>query len=878
MSVFYTNTDQFLNKRDELLLVITDDEPDVIVLSEVLPKVLKYPINPVCMVLPNYNMYLSFDPLSPEFGSGKRGLAIYVREDMQCREVRFSNQDFNESMWLEITIWKEGTLLIGAIYRSPGSHTNNNEALCKIMHTVTSERYGQVVIVGDFNLPNIDWESKMSFDATTHFSHVFVETVQDCYLFQKVTEPTRYRDGNTPHILDLILSTEDQLVRDLKYLPGIGKSDHLCLRFTLACTKRSKSTTGSPRLALYRGDFVKMKELAVDINWQAGNLLELEQDYDLFVSEITRLIKKCIPLQQPRRRRKKQYITREAMHCIKKKEQSLKAYKLASTDNKASCWDDFKRKRNDLRRLTRRLRRGHQKKIAREAKTNPKLFWSYSHSQTKTREKVEDLIDKDGNLVTTDQHKADLLSSYFSSVFTREDPSITIPCLPENEFAHSLTNIDITPDKVEGKLKSLRSSASPGPDGFHPRILKELASWICHPLSSIFRKSLESGRVPDDWKVAEVVPIYKKGSRNKPNNYRPVSLTSVLSKIMESLVRDSITEHLQDYELLGDAQHGFVPRRSCASQLLSCMEDWTKAIEEGHPVDVAYLDFAKAFDSVPHKRLLRKLHSYGLGGNILHWIENFLLGRRQRVRLNGICSEWAPVTSGIPQGTVLGPCLFVMYINDLPRDLVSGVKLFADDAKIYSVLTDQGPEPLQADLVRLQKWSSDWLLPFNVSKCSILHLGKRNPHHSYRMLGQELVRHSVEKDLGVYVDEHLKFRRQAAAAANKANQILGLIKRTFIHLDSCTLPLLYKALVRPHLEYGNEVWGPFNRADQLLIERVQRRATRLLPELAHLEYEERLCRLQLPSLQYRRQRGHMIIMFKITHGLLGVSKEMFFFQ
>ena len=197
--MFYTNADQFPNKRDELLLVIAGDEPDIIILTEVLPKVLKYPLNPACIALPNYDMYLSFDPLSPEFGSGRRGLAMHVKEGVKCREARFLYQDFNESMWLEIDIATRGTLLVGAIYRSPSSVARNNEALCKLLRSATYAGYDQVLIVGDFNLPNIDWETKMFLDASTHFSHVFVETIQDCYLSQEVSEPTRYREGN--HIL-----------------------------------------------------------------------------------------------------------------------------------------------------------------------------------------------------------------------------------------------------------------------------------------------------------------------------------------------------------------------------------------------------------------------------------------------------------------------------------------------------------------------------------------------------------------------------------------------------------------------------------------------------------------------------------------------------
>ena len=283
-------------------------------------------------------------------------------------------------------------------------------------------------------------------------------------------------------------------------------------------------------------------------------------------------------------------------------------------------------------------------------------------------------------------------------------------------------------------------------------------------------------------------------------------------------------------------------------------------LERGEPV--AYLDFKKAFDSVPHKRLISKMHGMGIRGQLLHWIETFLLNRRQCVVVNGEKSAWAHVASGIPQGTVLGPTLFLLFVNDLPDAVKCHVKLFADDAKIYTeVGSSAGTDLLQDDLDALVEWSLRWKLPFNTDKCSMLHLGSGNERHKYLMQGTPLEQSSVEKDLGVLIDEQLKFRQHAAAAVAKANQILGLVKHSFAHLDAKTLPLLYKTLVRPHLEYGNALWGPFNAADRKLVERVQRRATRILPDLRHLTYEDRLKALKLPSLQYRRLRGDMILMF-----------------
>ena len=336
-------------------------------------------------------------------------------------------------------------------------------------------------------------------------------------------------------------------------------------------------------------------------------------------------------------------------------------------------------------------------------------------------------------------------------------------------------------------------------------------------------------------------------------------------------------EHLCSTNQLSDAQHGFVPFRSCATQLLTTMEDCTGLLETGESVDVVYTYFQKAFDSVPHHHLLSKLHSMGIRGKLLCWLKAFLTNRRQRVVVNGAVSGWCDVTSGIPQGSVLGPVLFTLYVNDLPEIVTSSIQLFADDMKIYrGIRSTVDHDQLQADLEILATWSKKWLLPFNVTKCSTLHLGSNNPKEVYSINGVSLQQTRVERDLGVLIDDQLKFREQAAAAASRANLILGLIKHTFCHLDCKTLSVLYKSIVRPLLEYGNQTWGPFNMADKKLLERVQRRATKLIPEIRHLSYQERLQVLGLPSLQYRRQRGDMISMFNIMHGRVGLDKENFF--
>ena len=253
-----------------------------------------------------------------------------------------------------------------------------------------------------------------------------------------------------------------------------------------------------------------------------------------------------------------------------------------------------------------------------------------------------------------------------------------------------LTDVEVTAGAVEAKLMSLKVSGAPGPDELHPRVLREAAQSISTPLAHLFRRSLDMGDLPRDWLLANVVPIFKKGDKLSPSNYRPVSLTAVLCKVLESLIRDQLLCHLVDQGLLSSEQHGFHPGRSCSTQMLQFFDAVSKELEQANPVDVVYMDFRKAFDTVPHQRLLKKLAEYGVSGKLHSWIQAFLTGRQQRVVLEGVRSEWMTVTSGVPQGSVLGPLLFLVYVNDLPEVVQCGVKMFADDTKLYSRITSLG--------------------------------------------------------------------------------------------------------------------------------------------------------------------------------------------
>ena len=331
---------------------------------------------------------------------------------------------------------------------------------------------------------------------------------------------------------------------------------------------------------------------------------------------------------------------------------------------------------------------------------------------------------------------------------------------------------------------------------------------------------------------------------------------------------------MTENELYSECQHGFRKKRSCITQLIEVYDKLTELLDNGKSIDIVYLDFKKAFDSIPHERLLLKMKGYGITGQTLNWVRSFLTGRKQRVKIGDSFSNMTDVTSGIPQGSILGPVLFTIFINDLPGALKVHCKVFADDTKIYD---DTGKrEEIQNDLFKMQEWTQNWNLYFNVAKCKVMHIGKKNPHYSYFMKiendQQKIESCEEEKDLGITFDSNLSFDKHITNITNKANQMLGVIKRTFTYMNKGIFTKLYKALVRSHLEYGNVIWNPYLKRQSILVERVQRRATKIVPECKDMNYPQRLKHLKLFSLKGRRLRGDLIQMYKIFHDLDEVDK------
>ena len=548
--------------------------------------------------------------------------------------------------------------------------------------------------------------------------------------------------------------------------------------------------------------------------------------------------------------------------------------KYLKTKNK-SDFTKYKEIRNKVNSEIRKRDRDEQLQIASMCKSNPKKFWNFVNHKTKCLNGIPDIkyVDQNGLdiLADNDEDKAEVFNDYFKTVFNdrldEDDPNkveLQFDNVPE------MPSVDIQEFDVLKQINKLNVNKSPGVDGIHPRVLKEIGSVISVPLTLIFRCSLKTGVLPVDWRSANIAAIYKKGKKNIVNNYRPVSLTSITCKMLESILRDHIMKFLTNNGLLSERQYGFVKGRSVVTQLLRVMDDWTRLLENGGQVDVVYTDLEKAFDKVPHKMLVAKLKQLNLNESITRWIESFLVNRRQRVKINDCLSKWTPVVSGIPQGTVLGPLLFIIYINDIVNFCQSGshIFLYADDAKIFRYIKDEKDFfLLQADIHDMVRWLNDALLRLNVSKCKNVSFGRNICVYNYEIDNTKIERQEFIRDLGIIFDKKLKFDLHVKEKVAKANNILGIIKRNFKNLSQSAGILLYKSLARSHLEYAVQVWSPYRKGDIDALEKVQMRATKMLCKNKNLTYKERLRLLNIPTLKFRRHRGDMIEVFKIVHDI-----------
>ena len=516
----------------------------------------------------------------------------------------------------------------------------------------------------------------------------------------------------------------------------------------------------------------------------------------------------------------------------------------------------------------------------------PKNRFSYIKGM-KTDNSGISALRKDGILTNDTTEKANILNNQFEQAFTTESLDIPIPDKGPSPYS-TMKDIHITANGITKLLNNINPHKATGPDQVSGKILKEISTDITPAIQLIFQKSLSTGTIPTDWKHANVCPVFKKGDKHNAINYRPVSLTCILCKLCEHVISSNIMQHLEKHSILYDLQHGFRSARSCETQLVSFIQELASSTDKNIQTDIIVMDFAKAFDKVPHKRLLYKLKYYGITNNTLNWIQDFLSLRTQTVILEGIHSDKIQVTSGVPQGTVLGPILFLIYINDFHEYLThSTLRLFADDSIIYKEVKSRKYQgvfevkrssndtyKLQSDLDAAAKWEEDWLMSFHPDKCSVLRITtKKQPiQHNYILHGHTLATETSTKYLGVTIQNNLKWNEHINNIASSATKQLNFLKRNLKVTSSKIKERAYQSIVRPKLEYNCCTWDPHHQYQIHQLEMVQRRAARYVTNRYHntSSVNSMLQDLNWPTLQQRRLRTRLIFFYKITHNLVAI--------
>jgi hypothetical protein len=507
-----------------------------------------------------------------------------------------------------------------------------------------------------------------------------------------------------------------------------------------------------------------------------------------------------------------------------------------------------------------------------------KKFYSYVKQNKTENCGVAPLKDK-GLTFTDPVDKANILNKQFESVFSKPQPlSLKQMCrkIACPKSTPEMPEISISVEGVDKLLLGLSPNKACGPDEISPRILKELHHEISPILTKIFKLSFETGIVPPDWKSAVVAPIYKKGPKSKASNYRPISLTCIASKIMEHILVSNIMTHYDNNNLLSQYQHGFRSKHSCETQLISFTQEVFDNLENGKQTDVIVMDFSKAFDKVDHNKLIHKLDQLGVHPLASRWIKSFLKDRTQRVVVDGCTSDTLPVLSGVPQGSVLGPCLFLSYINDLPDSIKSKARLFADDTIVYlTVKSSSDSETLQNDLTALERWERDWSMEFNPDKCEVLRITrKKNPIiFPYLLHGTELKSTDAAKYLGVTISKDLNWSPHINNVTSKAKNSLRFIRRNVKTNNKEIKTKAYNTYVRPQLEYCSSVWHPWQKTLTRKIEMINRLAARYVCN--NYDYTSSVSHmiktLNWQTLEQRRHQTSLIVFYKIKYNLVNVD-------
>ena len=801
------------------------------------------------------------------------GVMLLIHKDIPHMPLSELEND-SESVWVKVFASKTSHY-VASWYRPPGGSSEDfhlfGDQLDQIRNKQKGNKPPSVHVLGDFNFKDIAWPDRLNKSGSMlsqSEGQMLIDIMNDHGLEQLVHFPTR--EKNT---LDLILTSLPGQFQEIHSPDKL--SDHDVVSGTLKVYIPPKKKPRRKVYLYHKGDFESMRKDVSDFardryfNGYSDNR-SVQENFDLITSFIQESADKHIPSKTSRSVSSVPWITPEIRRKIRRRNKThAKAKKTGSSKLRSK----FETLRREIKADVKKQHDLYVDNLVGDIKANPRDFYRYINGQKKDTQGIPPLKRRNGNGVAESElEQADEFNGQFTDVFNKNEHS-QVP-LP-NRSAPFMNDIVVSAVGVIKLLKGLNPSKALGPDELHPRVLKELASELGPVFAHLFQQSIDTGEIPKEWSLANICPLFKKGDRSLACNYRPVSLTCVPCKLLEHIVCSNIMAHLDEHKLLSDRQHAFRKRHSCETQLITVINDWAKILDIGGQVDTFILDFEKAFDTPPHELLKCKLYGYGIGGKTLKWIDSFLCFRQQRVVVNGIKSDWAPVLSGVPHGTVLGPVLFSLYINDITTDIDSEIRLFADDCVCYrEIKGTEDTVKLQEDIDRLGCWARKWGMRFQPVKCNIMQITRKwikNINASYNLEGTILDNVENIKYLGVTITTDLKWNTHVSNICTKANRTLGFLRRNLSACPQDVKESAYKGLVRPVLEYGSSVWDPSSMLLQEELEKVQKRAARFVT--GNYLYETWsmtgiLEQLKWESLKKRRRESRIIMLYK---GLKGAA-------
>ena len=854
------------------------------------------------------------------------GVAIYLRDDLTGQLVAVGTNSMCETLAIKV---KTLNLLLIAVYRPPNSTLECFEEAMDICQKAIDEvtnadpKVKDVLVMGDFNLPCISWPSGKIYDKQVaskskekQQAEILVNFVETNFMENYINTATRGK--NT---LDLVFTNNHKLVNGYTTTVNNKLSDHHLLTVALNFSynkeiKDAKVTNPySTKVFEYKlaeateSDWKRFDRILEQISHkfeEETRDFDVERKLEKLYDNVERATKIVFQKKEAFEEKDEGYesgenesenIPKKTQNKIPKKIRKLMRMKskLSSKILSSSSWQKNYITMIELRKIEEELdesykaRRLNQEKDAiKTIKRNPRYFYKYAKKFSKNNGEIAAFVKENGELTDDPGEKSEILRKQYESVASTPMEEFKVPedFFTEDEVSEH-TNVEqnqpemipcidvcSTEPFVSECIDMLSARAAPGPDGIPAEMLKGAKSSFASMLSNILRNSLDTGEIPSILKMAYVTPIHKGDSRSEPANFRPVSLTSHIIKTLERVIRKTLVSHLERNGLMDENQHGSRAKRSTLSQLLKHHDEVLKALEEGENVDSVYTDFAKAFDKCDHGLLLHKLKRVKIKGKIGRWIQSFLRTRQQIILVDKVKSSSSVIVSGIPQGSVLAPILFLIYISDIGKDLIASTLTYVDDTKVkQNVKSEIDVENLQCELNKLDKWANENNMEFNKKKFQVLRYGedevlKNETSYFTGNYDEVIERFESLRDLGVELSDDGAFDVHIEKVCKKARQKSGWLFRTFYSRNTIFLRQMFKSLVQPHLDYCSQLWSPSEGPNLDKVEKVLKDFTKRIPELQNMNYWQRLEKMNMSSEQRRIERYKIIYIWKTMNDLV----------